>query len=34
MALWIIGQTDDPGFARHVQRRMEYEPAPPYTAAV
>lgn len=34
MALWIVGQTDDPGFARHVQRRMEYNPAPPYAAAV
>jgi len=34
MALWIVGQMDDIAFARHVQRRMEYDPAPPYTAAV
>lgn len=34
MALWIVGQTDDPGFARKVQRNMEYDPAPPYAAAV
>ncbi len=33
MALWLIGQLYDPAFARHVQRRMEYDPAPPYTAA-
>ena len=34
MSLWVLGQMDDVAFARHVQRRMEYEPAPPYTAAV
>ena len=34
MALWIVGQTDGPGFARRVQRNMEYDPAPPYAAAV
>ncbi|MCC7276466.1 MAG: DJ-1/PfpI family protein [Alphaproteobacteria bacterium] len=33
MALWLVGQLYDPAFARHVQRRMEYDPAPPYTAA-
>lgn len=33
MALWLVGQMDDVRFARHVQRRMEYDPAPPYTAA-
>ncbi len=34
MALWIVGQMDDPAFARQVQRAMEYDPAPPYSAAV
>ena len=34
MALWVVGQMDDPGFARRVQRAMEYDPAPPYSAAV
>ena len=34
MALWIVGQMDDPTFARRVQRAMEYDPAPPYSAAV
>jgi transcriptional regulator GlxA family with amidase domain len=33
MALWVVGQTDDVAFARRVQRNMEYDPAPPYTAA-
>jgi len=33
MALWVVGQMDDIAFARLVQRRMEYDPAPPYTAA-
>jgi transcriptional regulator GlxA family with amidase domain len=32
MALWIVGQLHTPQFARTVQRAMEYEPAPPYTA--
>jgi transcriptional regulator GlxA family with amidase domain len=34
MALWLVGQIHSPGFARKVQRAMEYDPAPPYTAAV
>ncbi len=34
MALWIVGQMDDPAFARRVQRAMEYDPAPPYSADV
>ena len=33
MALWLVGQLYDPDFARKVQRRMEYEPAPPYAFA-
>jgi transcriptional regulator GlxA family with amidase domain len=32
MALWLTGQIRDPAFARKVQRAMEYDPAPPYTA--
>ncbi|HUN51043.1 MAG TPA: DJ-1/PfpI family protein [Candidatus Sulfotelmatobacter sp.] len=34
MALWLVGQLFDPAYARLVQRNMEYEPAPPYTADV
>ena len=34
MALWLTGQLHSPEFARNVQRAMEYDPAPPYTAAV
>ena len=34
MALWLVGQLKDPAFARNVQRQMEYDPAPPYTAEV
>jgi transcriptional regulator GlxA family with amidase domain len=34
MSLWLVGQTDSPEFARHVQKRIEYDPAPPYAAAV
>jgi transcriptional regulator GlxA family with amidase domain len=34
MALWLVGQLFDPAYARGVQRQMEYDPAPPYTAAV
>lgn len=34
MALWLIGQIHSPGTARMVQRAMEYDPAPPYAAAV
>ncbi|HXC55762.1 MAG TPA: DJ-1/PfpI family protein [Rhizomicrobium sp.] len=30
MALWLVGQLHDIPFARAVQRRMEYEPLPPY----
>ena len=32
MALWLTGQILSPAFARKVQRTMEYNPAPPYTA--
>lgn len=34
MALWLTGQMFDPAFARLVQRGMQYDPAPPYTADV
>lgn len=34
MALWLSGELHTPQFARHVQRAMEYDPAPPYTAEV
>jgi transcriptional regulator GlxA family with amidase domain len=34
MALWLTGQLHTPDFARLVQRGMEYDPAPPYAAAV
>jgi transcriptional regulator GlxA family with amidase domain len=34
MALWLVGQIESPEFARKVQRVMEYDPAPPYAAAV
>lgn len=30
MALWLVGQIDDPAHARAVQRYMQYDPAPPY----
>jgi transcriptional regulator GlxA family with amidase domain len=30
MALWLVGQWENPAFARQVQRAMEYDPAPPY----
>ena len=30
MALWLVGKLHDIAFARAVQRRMEYEPLPPY----
>ncbi len=30
MALWLLGQMYSPELARRVQRRMEYDPAPPY----
>lgn len=34
MALWLTGQMYSPAFARRVQRGMQYDPAPPYTADV
>lgn len=34
MSLWLVGQLYDPNHARRVQRMMEYDPAPPYTADV
>lgn len=34
MALWLTGQMHGAGFARKVQRAMEYDPAPPYAAEV
>lgn len=32
MALWLVGRLHDPKIARDVQRYIEYDPAPPYTA--
>ncbi len=34
MALWLTGQMFNPTLARNVQRAMQYDPAPPYTAEV
>ncbi|MBA3666645.1 MAG: DJ-1/PfpI family protein [Sphingomonas sp.] len=34
MALWLVGELGDPGFARAVQKGIEYFPAPPYSASV
>ncbi len=34
MALWLTGQMYDVEMARTVQKVMEYDPAPPYTAEV
>jgi transcriptional regulator GlxA family with amidase domain len=34
MALWLVGQLYSVEHARRVQRLMEYDPAPPYTADV
>lgn len=34
MALWLVGQTHGPTWARGVQRLMQYDPAPPYAADV
>ncbi|MBT3369170.1 MAG: DJ-1/PfpI family protein [Rhodospirillaceae bacterium] len=34
MSLWLIGEMYEPAFARKVQRNMEYDPAPPYSAEV
>jgi transcriptional regulator GlxA family with amidase domain len=32
MALWLVGQIFDPGYARTVQRFIQYDPSPPYAA--
>lgn len=34
MALWLLGQLHSPEVARRVQRGIQYDPAPPYTAEV
>jgi len=34
MSLWLLGQLHGEEFARTVQRYIEYNPAPPYAAAV
>jgi transcriptional regulator GlxA family with amidase domain len=34
MSLWLVGQLYDPEYARKVQRYIQYDPAPPYTAEV
>jgi len=34
MSLWVVGQLFSPQHARNTQRMMEYDPAPPYSAAV
>ena len=34
MALWLAGQLYSPDVARRVQRYIEYDPAPPYSAEV
>jgi transcriptional regulator GlxA family with amidase domain len=34
MALWLVGQLDSPAHARAVQRWIQYDPAPPYTAEI
>jgi len=34
MALWLVGQMHGEQHARDTQRAMEYDPAPPYSAAV
>ena len=34
MALWLVGQLDSPAHAKTVQRWIQYEPAPPYSAEV
>lgn len=33
MALWLVGQVHGVDHARHTQRIMEYDPAPPYAVA-
>jgi len=32
MALWLVGQLEGPAHARSVQRMLQYDPSPPYTA--
>ena len=34
MSLWLVGQLYDPTHARNVQRMMQYDPEPPYSADV
>jgi transcriptional regulator GlxA family with amidase domain len=34
MSLWLVGALFDPDTARRVQKSIEYDPAPPYAAAV
>jgi transcriptional regulator GlxA family with amidase domain len=34
MALWLVGQMHGEDHARKTQRAMQYDPAPPYAAAV
>ena len=34
MALWLVGQLHSPDVARQVQRYIQYDPAPPYSAEV
>ncbi len=34
MSLWLVGQMFSPEVARSTQKMMEYDPAPPYQAAV
>jgi hypothetical protein len=34
MSLWLVGQLYDATHARNVQRVMQYDPAPPYSADV
>ena len=34
MALWLTGQMHGQDHARHTQHAMQYDPAPPYAAAV
>jgi len=34
MALWLVGEIHAPDHARMVRKILQYDPAPPYTAAV
>jgi len=34
MSLWLVGQLHTPALARTVQRGIQYDPAPPYSAEV